>query len=135
MNDKQQLAEPPAKHEPNRIATTTVVSTVAGALLLVGMALALVYGVIAVLVAETPEPMASSEVQLPAALFSGPQLISDQRLQLEQLRAREDRVLQAYKWVDRDRGVAQIPIRRAMAILAERKLKPASKAAENRDAN
>jgi hypothetical protein len=136
MSDRQTVPEPRRdhlQHEPNRIATTAVVSTVAALLLLVGVALALVAGVIAVLVAETPEPIPSSEVKLRSEPSTGPQLIPDQYLQLKQLRAQEDRILQEYKWVDRERGVAQIPIRRAMAILAERKLGPDSKTAENRD--
>ena len=100
VNDMQKPIEPPRhqRHEPDRIATTVVVSAVAGTLVLVGVSVvALAYGVIArSLVAETPEPIASSECQLPAEPSTGPQLIPDQHLQLEQLRQHEDRVLQEY---------------------------------------
>ncbi len=135
MTFGREPAVPPSyrQHEPDRIATVAVVSAVAGTLLLAGVSLALVSGVIAVLVAETPEPIASSEVKLRTEPPTGPQLLPDQHLELEQLRAQENRVLQEYKWVDRERGVAQIPIRRAMAILAERKLEPTSNDAEQRN--
>jgi hypothetical protein len=42
---------------------------------------------------------------------------------LKRMRATEDAQLGAYGWVDRQAGVAAIPIDRAMAILAERGLK------------
>ena len=40
------------------------------------------------------------------------------------MRAREDAVLTTYGWVDRDTGVARIPIGRAMELLVERGLPP-----------
>lgn len=36
----------------------------------------------------------------------------------EDLRARQQRELEGFRWVDRDAGVAAIPIERAMAIIA-----------------
>ena len=39
---------------------------------------------------------------------------------LEQVRGRENDLLRTYGWVDREAGIARIPIDRAMAILAER---------------
>jgi hypothetical protein len=41
------------------------------------------------------------------------------------LRAQEDEVLTGYGWVDKDRGIARIPIDRAMELLVERGLPPA----------
>jgi hypothetical protein len=41
------------------------------------------------------------------------------------LRAQEDEVLTSYGWVDKDRGIARIPIDRAMELLVERGLPPA----------
>ena len=38
------------------------------------------------------------------------------------MRAREDAVLTTYGWVDRNTGVARIPIERAMDLLVERGL-------------
>jgi hypothetical protein len=41
-----------------------------------------------------------------------------------QLRQEENAVLETYGWVDRNRGVVRVPIRRAMEILVERGLPP-----------
>jgi hypothetical protein len=41
------------------------------------------------------------------------------------LRAQEDEVLTTYGWVDKDRGIARIPIDRAMELVVERGLPPA----------
>jgi hypothetical protein len=38
---------------------------------------------------------------------------------LRQLRAREQALLTGYEWIDRDEGVARIPIGRAMEIVAQ----------------
>lgn len=42
--------------------------------------------------------------------------------ELRQLRAREERLLSSYGWVDKDAGIARIPIERAMALLAQQGL-------------
>ncbi|MCE9613488.1 MAG: hypothetical protein K8T26_04380 [Lentisphaerae bacterium] len=42
--------------------------------------------------------------------------------ELTQLHAYEDGLLQGYQWVQKDAGIAHIPIARAMAIVAERGL-------------
>ena len=41
------------------------------------------------------------------------------------LRAEEDAILTTYGWVDKDRGLARVPIDRAMELLVERGLPPA----------
>jgi len=43
-------------------------------------------------------------------------------LELDELRAREDQVLEGYGWVDKDRGIARIPVEEAMRLVAERGL-------------
>jgi hypothetical protein len=56
----------------------------------------------------------------------------DRRLQIDapnelrQLRAAEETALNSYGWVDKDAGIAKIPVKRAMEILAEKGL-PARK--------
>jgi hypothetical protein len=49
-----------------------------------------------------------------------PELDSNQRGNLRLLRERERQVLTEYAWVDPNAGVARIPIKRAIEILAER---------------
>lgn len=43
---------------------------------------------------------------------------------LAEFRAREERLLQATEWIDRDAGIARIPVERAMALLARRARAP-----------
>jgi hypothetical protein len=49
----------------------------------------------------------------------------------QEMRAAEDAQLRSYRWVDRDAGIAAIPIERAMEILAGRGL-PAQKSPAKR---
>jgi hypothetical protein len=77
---------------------------------------------------EPPSPMASRLPDEPA----GPKLQRIPKKGLEALRAQEREQLETYGWVDEDNGVVQIPIERAMELLAERGL-PARSAEEPRD--
>ena len=49
-----------------------------------------------------------------------PRLQPAPALELEELQARWQLALESYGWVDREAGIARIPIERAMTILAER---------------
>jgi len=44
-----------------------------------------------------------------------------QREQLKEIRRQEDEVLTSYGWVDRENGIARIPIQRAIEIMAARR--------------
>jgi hypothetical protein len=57
-----------------------------------------------------------------------PELDSNQRGNLRVLREREREVLTEYAWVDPNAGIARIPIKRAIEILAERGTLPAGPA-------
>lgn len=50
--------------------------------------------------------------------------------ELRQMRAEEESQLQSYSWIDREKGVAAIPIDRAMELLVERdaQARPGAKA-------
>lgn len=39
---------------------------------------------------------------------------------LQELRRQENEILTTYRWVDRDKGVARIPVERAMQVFLER---------------
>jgi hypothetical protein len=85
------------------------------AAVLAGSLLAVLLGMVALyqwLQPPTPVPMAS----LPPA----PRLQPDPAADLAVERARQQARLQGYAWVDRDAGIARIPIGRAMALLVER---------------
>jgi hypothetical protein len=51
-----------------------------------------------------------------------PRLQTNPRLELQEMRAEENAVLQTYGWVDREKGVARMPIDEAMKIVVQRGL-------------
>ncbi len=53
---------------------------------------------------------------------AGPQLVTDEPKLLKALRAREDRDLRSYGWIDRTNGVARVPIDEAEKLLLRRGL-------------
>lgn len=52
--------------------------------------------------------------------FPEPQVLQDESLQLTTLRQEQQRRLQSFGWVDRDKQIIAIPIDRAMQLLAQR---------------
>jgi hypothetical protein len=68
------------------------------------------------------EPPAPRSLQAPSV--EGPALQPDPKSELEAYRASQQSLLHAYRWVDRSRGVVQIPIEQAMRLTAERKGAP-----------
>jgi hypothetical protein len=63
-----------------------------------------------------------------------PRLIVTPGQDLQTLRKQEDDVLQSYAWVDKDQGIARIPIARAMEILAQKGLPARTEQAAQPDA-
>jgi len=60
-----------------------------------------------------------------------PRLQANPRLELQAMRAEEKAVLESYGWVDREKGVARMPIDEAMKIVVQRGL-PARKPGADR---
>jgi hypothetical protein len=56
------------------------------------------------------------------ALPSGPRFQENPQQDMRDLRAREEAALKSYEWINRDAGVARIPIEEAMRIVVERGL-------------
>ena len=56
----------------------------------------------------------------PVKLFPQPQLQRTPVLDLNAVRAEEDKLLNGYAWVDPQKGVVRIPIDQAIAVLAKR---------------
>ena len=73
-------------------------------------------------------PMATPEADTRAVApentqaFPQPRLEENERTQLRQFVEDQDRKLATYDWVDKDKGIARIPIDRAMELIAERGL-------------
>ena len=68
--------------------------------------------------AKDPPPPALAEARAPYTP-PGPRLQADPEAELVELRAREDLILESYAWVDKEAGIAQVPIGRAMELLVE----------------
>jgi hypothetical protein len=67
-------------------------------------------------------PVPTAPLVWPRQLPPGPRLQTDPHRDLRELVSAEDAVLESYGWVDREAGIARIPISRAMELLAERGL-------------
>jgi hypothetical protein len=52
-----------------------------------------------------------------------PRLQIDPHGDLEELRRQENEILTTYRWVDREKGIARIPVDRAMQVFLERQKK------------
>ena len=61
-----------------------------------------------------------SEMSEPVASF--PKLVESEPRALAAFRAQEDALLTSYGWVEKDKGIARIPVGEAMRIVAERGL-------------
>lgn len=113
-------------HEPEAVPARAVFWWSVGLVGLVGLALVLAAALAQFLL--TPEParrdaLPNLEVQ---TVPTEPQLQPRPARELQTLRAAEDEVLETYGWVDRQQGLARIPIDRAMELLAEKGLPMAS---------
>ena len=60
------------------------------------------------------------DASAPAAAF--PRLVASEPAVLAEFRAQEDAFLASYGWVEKDKGLARMPIDAAMKIVAERGL-------------
>jgi hypothetical protein len=103
-------------YEPVDANIRAVLAVALGWSIFVGLAAGLLIGLVDLFQAlrpppETP-PLARIEIQPPE-----PRLEANPKIVLERVRQREDQLLNGLAWVNRNAGVARIPIDRAMAIL------------------
>lgn len=81
--------------------------------------------VVSPLVANVPKSELKTRAeyeQYAEKAFPDPRLETDERNQLNQVRTREDDLLESYGWVDENAGTVRIPIERAMDLLVQRGL-------------
>jgi len=76
---------------------------------------------------KPPATLVNTKRQPPPA----PRLQTDAPDDLQEMRLREKALLESYGWVDRQNGIAHIPIERAIALLIERGLPKTQQASEN----
>ena len=62
-----------------------------------------------------PSPLAGAR-----QASSAPKLQVDPAKEMAELRAAEEKLLNSYEWVNKEAGIARIPIRRAMALFADK---------------
>jgi hypothetical protein len=112
-------------HERSDVRAGPIFVAAAGLAVVIGIALVItqiLFGYYAVREARhspSANPLAGAYGrQAPPA----PRLQSDPLADLATLRASEDAALRGYGWLDREAGVARIPIERAMDLVAERGL-------------
>jgi hypothetical protein len=95
----------------------------AGLAVLAVMVFVLIGGLLWVLSNGRPPGQGIVTPTVPAPDMSpAPDLQVASSLDYQQMRAAEEAQLHSYRWVDREAGIAAIPIKRAMELLAERGL-------------
>jgi hypothetical protein len=107
-------------HEPIAIGTRAIVYGLATVMIAVAVGLLLMAGLKAFFTDSLVEEPAVASAIVPIVPPPGvPDLDADQPGDLRQLRQRERDMLTEYVWIDRNAGLARIPIQRAMEILAQ----------------
>jgi hypothetical protein len=106
-------------YEPADVNIRGVLGVALGWSIFVALAAAALIGLTHLFLTLRPpvetSPLARVEIQPPE-----PRLEANPQLTLDRVRARGKELLGGFGWVDRDAGIARIPIDRAMAVLAER---------------
>lgn len=79
------------------------------------------------LVTNAPADTRHISQDYPQSAFPNPRLEVDERSQLNDIRIKEEQMLQSYDYVDKSAGIVRIPIDHAMELIAQRGL-PVQKA-------
>lgn len=79
-----------------------------------------------------PESDTRAVTEKDTQAFPEPRLEKNERTELREFIEDQDRKLASYKWLDKDKGIVQIPIDRAMDLIVQRGLpvRPAAKGQE-----
>lgn len=115
-SEATERTDAPGEYSPQAIAVRPIAAVAAGIVAVIGIALVaarFVAGGIAE-PAVTPGPVRTAE----------PPLQPHPARDLAAYRAEKERQLESYGWVDRDHGIAHIPIERAMALYAQQRQQP-----------
>ena len=99
------------RHESARVNARLLHRSAVG----LGMGLVLIAALMYALLRLWLAPQLTAGLQAPPP---APRLQADPAADLAAERAQQRQRLESYAWVDRDAGIAQIPIERAMALLA-----------------
>lgn len=104
------MADRPPPVMPDRIDVRGIV---VGAVAIAG---AIVLALVVAAIVAHGDHGDSREGPRPPAVAGAVMLQADPRADITALRAQKQRLLSEYAWIDRERGIARIPIERAMAL-------------------
>jgi len=123
MEAKHTTPSPEARgHEVKDASILGIVLTGLGLAIGAAIALSIVYGIFQFLSTQQvtsapPNPMAETNLQqFPPA----PRIEEHPAVELQELHAKEDRLLSSYGWTDKMAGVVRIPIDRAIDLQMQR---------------
>jgi hypothetical protein len=120
--------------EHQDLGSRGIVYSLIGLILFVGVICGIVFGVYHVLDSfshanqTTMSPMIAPEADTRAVtdkdteVFPQPRLEKNERTELREFIENEDRQLATYNWVDKDKGIVQVPIDHAMDLIVKRGL-------------
>lgn len=109
-------------HEADLANVSGIALAIGGLSLLAVLALLIVWGITQLLSTSAEGPVAVTPPEAATQQFVGPRLSAEQPEALHELRAREAEQLASYGWVDRQAGLARLPIERAIEIVSDRGL-------------
>ncbi|MEX0703788.1 MAG: hypothetical protein WD069_16945 [Planctomycetales bacterium] len=113
-------AKRPLGQEADRLSIRGVLWTGAGLALLVLFAVVMMRGTFRALAPwMKPAETVGTRPQPRRDALAEPPLDPDQPAELRELRRQEEDVLSTFGWIDKERGVARVPIERAIDLFAE----------------
>ncbi len=125
QHDEKKLTPEELGHEPIEVSATTVAKGFGWLFGSIAVSLILMAILAAYFATADGGP---ATVQAPTEKFELPKnmpgLDANQRSTLRELRGTEKKILTEYEWLDAETGVARIPIRRAMELMAQRGANP-----------
>jgi hypothetical protein len=114
------------KHEPNVVNAGTIWWCGLALVAIIVAAGVIIQALSSIFAGKLPRAADVAAEKRAAPPFSpgGPQLTPNQQAALAQLRAHERTRMNEFAWVDRQQGVARVPIARAIEIVAKSGLPP-----------
>jgi hypothetical protein len=124
MNEADQHDRIAAGHETSAIAMRAVAWSGIGLVATIVVSLVLVWELLSMFsqqekVAADSGTTDTVRAMQPSRLPDAPELEVNQAVALGQLRSRERALLDEYAWLDRQAGIARIPIERAIEIVSQ----------------
>jgi len=109
----------PARYEPSAVSVRGVTWFIVLLLVALGLVVFAAQVTFDELRARQPRPVIHPARVLPSGLPPEPRLEASPSATFRELRAGEERILNGYAWVDREQGIARVPIDEAMRLLLQ----------------